>query len=119
MAMLMKGTESTQALVDKFGYDTKQASHAWRVLDAVERFADTDFTDFAYAIKYEPSDARNNILVIKQGGLSLAEFKHNVARKLERTKLLTDRYNVPVDEETVEEVNSIVKDLVHRNIQGV
>lgn len=38
MKRLTKGTEGTQHLVDKYGYDTKQALHAYRILDFIVRF---------------------------------------------------------------------------------
>jgi uncharacterized protein len=39
MSKLNKGTGTTQALVDKFGYDTKQACHAMRCLFVLRRIA--------------------------------------------------------------------------------
>lgn len=56
MMLLNKGTEGTQHLVDKFGYDTKQAQHAYRCLKVIVDFEATDFEDFEYAIKYTDED---------------------------------------------------------------
>lgn len=118
MNLLLKGTESTQPLVDKFGYDTKQASHAWRVLDAIERFSETDFTDFNHAIKYKDGPDKSNILNIKQGALTLDEFRYAVKIKLENTKKHADKYNVISDTETVNKVKRIVKDIVQRSVMS-
>ena len=51
MKYLEKGTEGTKHLVEKYGYDTKQAVHAWRILDFLRAFADNEFTDFIKTIK--------------------------------------------------------------------
>ena len=53
MKLLEKGTSGTQHLVEKYGWDTKQGMHAYRVLDFLERFLETGFEDFKQAIKYD------------------------------------------------------------------
>lgn len=74
MALLEKGTEGTQHLVDAFGYDTKQALHAYRVLNFFARFEKTDFEDFGYAMKYSEQE-RDFMLSIKHGYFTLDEYK--------------------------------------------
>lgn len=56
MSLLNKGTEGTQHLVDKFGYDTKQAQHAYRCMKVIVDFEATDFEDFEHAIEYTGED---------------------------------------------------------------
>jgi len=53
MSKLDKGTVSTQHLVDKFGYDTKQAMHAIRLTNVLYRFADNGFERYGECIKHE------------------------------------------------------------------
>lgn len=63
-----KGTEGTQHLVDKYGFDTKQAMHSIRILDFLRRFADNDFEDFKGAIRYKDDEfGKRHLLDIKNG----------------------------------------------------
>lgn len=75
MNALNKGTEGTQHLVDKFGFDTKQAVHAYRVENFPVRFEATGFTDFKKAMTYEGED-RDFILSIKHGEFSEETFRN-------------------------------------------
>ena len=70
-----KGTAGTQNLVDKFGYDTKQALHSLRILDFLRQFAETEFTDFKKAIWYNDDDFNKQYLFnLKNGKLSKEEY---------------------------------------------
>ena len=69
-----KGTSGTQHLVQKFGYDTKQAMHCYRVLDFLIRFADLDFKDFKKVIWYNDTE-RELLLNIKNGKVQLDTMK--------------------------------------------
>jgi predicted nucleotidyltransferase len=81
---LLKGTETTQVLVDKFGYDTKQALHALRVLDFLKRFCYNEFTDFKEAIYYQENDIDGWLLKdIKKGKFTLEQVKELFAEKLQ------------------------------------
>lgn len=119
MAMLEKGTEGTKHLVDKYGYDTKQALHADRVLDFLQRFYDNDFTDFKKAITYEDgSDAKLHLLGIKDGEYSLRDFRLYAQDKLAEIMELKDEYKKhPVDEETNNELKELVKAIVKTNLR--
>ena len=71
-----KGTQSTQQLVDKYGYDTKQALHAIRILEFLMRFADNGFKDFKSAIRYEDYDLyKTRLISIKNGKFSKELFE--------------------------------------------
>lgn len=72
MKLLNKGTEGTQHLVDKFGYDTKQAQHAYRCLKVIVDFAENDFKDFGEIIAYQGED-KDFMQYIRDG-----EFKQDV-----------------------------------------
>lgn len=74
MKNLKNGTESTKELVKKHGYDTKRALHAYRYLDLIIRFANINFNDFIYAIRYERKDEKEFMLSIKNGNYSIDEF---------------------------------------------
>ena len=67
-------------LVEKYGYDTKQAVHAWRILDFLRAFADNEFTDFKAAIWYSEDNIKRKFLLdLKNGMFSLNEYKEIVA----------------------------------------
>jgi len=53
MKLLPKGTEGTQVLVDLFGYDTKQAQHAYRLLDFAIKYEALGFKNPEKALRYE------------------------------------------------------------------
>jgi predicted nucleotidyltransferase len=87
MKLIDKGTEGTQHLVDKFGIDTKQCLHAYRVLDFLRRFADTDFRDFQKAIWHEDDSVKKWLfLKIKNGEISREDFVYMSALLLEEIK---------------------------------
>jgi len=70
-----KGTEGTQHLVDKFGYDTKQAMHSIRILDFLRRFSRVGFLSFKQAIWYNYEDpGRQYLLDVKGGKYSKDEY---------------------------------------------
>lgn len=121
MKYLEKGTEGTQHLVDKFGYDTKQALHAWRILDFLRRFADTEFNDFRDAIWYSEYDSdgkRKFLLDLKNGMFSLNEYKEIVARTFNHVEEeFKDKYRSQVlDEYTNNKLLEIIKELVRINL---
>lgn len=116
---LEKGTEGTQHLVDKFGYDTKQALHAWRILDFLRRFADTGFNDFKSAIWYSEDDIKRRFLLdLKNGMYSLNEYKETVANTLNHVEgNYKDKYRSQVlDEDTNNKLLEIIKELVRINL---
>lgn len=56
MNLLDKASEGNQYLLENFGYETKQAQHAYRCLKFIVDFAETDFEDFEGALKYTGED---------------------------------------------------------------
>jgi len=66
MSGIFKGTETTQPIVDRLGYDTKAAHHALRCLYTLERYAETESME--KALWYEEGDPqRKTLLDIKNG----------------------------------------------------
>ena len=112
MKLIDKGTAGTQYLVDKFGYDTKQALHAIRVLDFLVRFHARDFADFKGAITYD-GYCRDDMLKIKTGAFTLCEMKRIAAETLLDAKSLERDYlSQRTDEQTRDEVNMLIMELV-------
>lgn len=113
------GTAGTQNLVDKFGYDTKQAMHSIRILDFLHRFAQTDFNDFKYAIKYDLNDSNDwygkHLLSIKYGELSKDEYLKSAEEEINfieskfRNVYKSQQPNEKTNQHLIELVKEIVK----------
>lgn len=117
MKLLNKGTEGTQHLVDKFGYDTKQALHAYRSLKVIVDFANADFEDFEGAIRYDGEDLEF-MKEIRHGFFRQDVFENFVKHYYESTFLhIGKRYNEqPVNLELKAELEGIVMELIKRKM---
>lgn len=118
MLLLNTGTESTQELVAKFGYDTKQACHAFRNLDILVRYAATDFESFEDALRYGTNVGfRDLVLDIKHGKLTRKEFLSVANTHKNTAEALKEKYkSQPVDEECLKLMNDLVRQLVRKYI---
>lgn len=118
MKLLYKGTEGTQHLVDKFGYDTKQALHAYRVLNFIDRFAESQFTDFKGAMTYNDED-RDFMLRIKNGEFDAEHFENFVTFYHDsKFKTLKEKYHsFEPNIELKEKIEDIVMNLVKQGIE--
>lgn len=109
---LYKGTETTKPLVEKFGYDTKEALHAYRLLDFLERYYEDDFDYFLPAIWYAQEE-RDFMMAIKHGELTAEEYLQLVMEKKEKVLRLEPIYKAhKPNEELYREMNGIIKDIV-------
>jgi len=70
---LDNGTTSSKRLVEKYGYDTKQAMHAYRILYILEVFALGDFNDYIKCIKHYKN--KDEFLRIKNGEYSRKDIE--------------------------------------------
>jgi predicted nucleotidyltransferase len=111
-----KGTDGTQHLVDKYGYDTKQAMHSIRILDFLKRFADNEFSDFKGAIWYKDNeDFRILLLDLKNGLYSKEKFLNisdnlfNLVENEYKEKYQSQRLNEETNENLLKMVKAIVK----------
>lgn len=117
---MIKGTTGTQHLVDKFGYDTKQAMHSMRVLFVLQRFANNDFKDFKKAIYFEEDDIqRDYLLKIKNGIYPYKMMVEILNNELKYTELgYKNIYsNQLPDEETYLKLSQLVKEIVKYGIR--
>lgn len=74
MGSLHKGTATTQPLVDKFGFDTKDAHHAYRCLLLAQRV--TEGMSVEEAVWFEDGSLQRELLLgIKAGGLDEEDFR--------------------------------------------
>ena len=118
--LLLKGTESTQHLVDMYGYDTKQALHCYRVLDFLKRFQNTGFNDFKDAIWYKDKDPmKEYLLKIKNGEMALEEVESMLERKLLVTDIYCKKtyYEREFNEITNQKLINIIKRIVKKGIR--
>lgn len=117
MKQLSKGTEGTQYLVDKFGYDTKQALHAYRILNFIVRFEATNFEDFEGAMKYDGEDLKF-MLDIKNGFFTKDTFENFIEHYHDAIFIhLKEKYHSqPVNMELKEELERLIMQLVKKHI---
>lgn len=74
MGEIFKGTAKTKHLIEKYGYDTKEALHAIRCLFVLQRLS-LEGMSFSEAIWFEDnSHERNFLLDIKNGEISLSHI---------------------------------------------
>lgn len=115
MKRLDKPTEGTAHLIEKYGYNTKEALHAFRVLDFITRFVYTDFEDFEWAMTYE--DSRDKMLSIKNGEYSREQFENLVRLKLIRFESFDRFYlNEKPNEELKVHLESIIYNMIHESL---
>lgn len=114
-----KGTKGTQHLVEKYGYDTKQAMHSIRILDFLRRFANSDFNDFGFAIKYDENDDFRELLLDIKGGLYSKEqfinISNNILEEIEK-KYKEVYYSKSPDEATNQNLINVVKKIVKNEL---
>lgn len=111
-----KGTAGTQHLVDKFGYDTKQAMHSIRILDFLRRFAENEFTDFKKAIWYDNDEYNKQYLLnVKNGKISkekfyeMADFTLSVIENCYKDTYKSQIPDTDINDTLIELVKKIVK----------
>lgn len=118
MALLHKGTEGTQHLVDKYGYDTKQAQHAFRCMNFIVRFESTNFEDFEGSLWHE-GHYLDFMLDIKGGFYKKQEHFEKFANGYHEKMFmpLKEKYrSQPVNMELKEEVDNLIMQLIKREI---
>ncbi|UGO50994.1 nucleotidyltransferase [Bacillus phage vB_BanS_Nate] len=117
MKLLPKGTESTQVLVDLFGYDTKQAQHAYRHLDFAIKYAELDFKNPEQAFRYSGGDL--DFMTEMKFGSFRQEVFENMIQFIEesRFKHIEAKYEVmKPNEELKEHVDNLIMSLVRKNL---
>lgn len=119
MKYLEKGTEGTQHLVEKYGYDTKQALHAFRILNFIVRLYGYNY-DFKKAMVYETDWEKHYMLEIKDGVYNLSDFNVFIQEYKERQfNPLRDVYKkLAVNYEIKEKLEKLIYDLIYKEIAG-
>lgn len=119
MHSLLKCTSKTEYMIKNYGYNVEHAFEAWRLLDLLRRFADTNFSDFKFALKYDDADPKNVFLRrLVNGEFSLNEFNEiidNTFRHVEEN-FKTLYKNSIVSEHLHDRLHGISKELVKINL---
>lgn len=117
MSNLVKGTSGTAELVDRFGYDTKQAMHALRILRLGIRYAESGFTDFGGSLWNEGSE-RDMLMGIRGGSMTLDGFRDAMGHHYDSFTGLKGAYlsRMP-DEEAREWVENLVRGVVSEGLR--
>jgi len=117
MKLLPKGTESTQVLVDLFGYDTKQGQHAYRHLDFGIKYAELDFKNPELALRYSGGDL--DFMTEMKFGSFRQEVFENMIQFIEesRFKHVIEKYEaMKPNEELREHLDSLIMSIVRKNL---
>lgn len=116
MSTLMKGTGNTQVLIDKFGYDTKQACHALRCLYVLERFYKGK--SMREALWFENGFHRDILIDVKSGEMTLPEFRMYIESwHIEYKEKVKDFFSACLPSETLkEEAEARIKNFIRANI---
>lgn len=116
MKRLDKSSDGTQFFVEQHGYNTKEALHAYRVLDFIIRFATTEFEDFEWAMRYD-EQGREKMLTIKNGEFSKDQFENLVFDKMKTFNAHRDLYcrQIP-NQELIDRLEQIIYSMVCESI---
>lgn len=119
MGNLFKGTETTKPLVEKFGFDTKEAMHSLRCLMVLEALADG--MSMRQALWFGNDEMERRILLdLKAGEMPLEHFQEWVRFWVERQKQPVMNWfdqHTP-DTELKEELDNRIKEFVRVNVVG-
>ncbi|WP_090739379.1 DNA polymerase beta superfamily protein [Paenibacillus sp. Mc5Re-14] len=118
MKRLDNPTEGTAHLIEKYGYNTKEALHAYRVLDFITRFAYTDFEDFEWAMTYD-ENLRERMLEIKNGEYPKVTFQMLIRQKMSQFEKFDQAYySQKPNEELKQHIDLIIYNMIKENFQG-
>ena len=117
MKRLEKPTDGTQHLVDKYGYNTKEALHAFRTLLALDDFEANGFRDFGDVLRHDEL-GRQAMLEIKYGKFTKDEFVKFITGYHDDVFVpLKDKYcSQKPNEELKEHMCNIVQDVVEESL---
>ncbi|MCW2277024.1 DNA polymerase beta superfamily protein [Heliophilum fasciatum] len=111
---LRKGTATTGTLVERYGYDTKEALHAYRLLDLLERYAACAW-NFAHALSYD--DPTTSILwAIKTGMIADGDIDALLEGKRRQITSLAPQYDQPVSPAIADLVRQTIQTIVHHHL---
>lgn len=118
ISKLHKYSENNQFMEEKFGYNTKEACHALRVLWTLENYELLEFKDFKSAIYFDVGDcSRDILLAIKSGHYTEKEFM-NIYNQYEKDSLnyKDEFYSIKPNIKAYNELDNIIYQAVKKNL---
>lgn len=110
------GTKSTQGMVDKIGYDTKELVHAIRMVDFVKRFHANGFNNFGECLKYTGQE-RENMLEYRNGRYSKDEALELMKKAHCELVEIKDAFiSLEPNLETLSRLENIVREIVREGM---
>lgn len=110
-------TDKRKDSIEKFGYSTKDAAQAYRVLNTLVRFAKNDFENFGDALRFT-GDELCHIELIRKGHYSkeeltamITEYKETNVDTLRKTFITTQ-----INEKTYAKLDSIIRTMIHNHM---
>jgi uncharacterized protein len=118
MKAVEKGTESTQYLVEEFGYDTKQLMSAYRIINFIVRFHATQFKDFKKAMTYDDKLQHGVMMSMKNGEWPKHEALNYVQTYHDKffVPLKEVYHEQPVREDVREKLDSVIMQMVKEEV---
>ncbi len=106
-------TAGTKHLFDKYGYDTKQAMHTFRLLNLMRDFIH-QYPKISTDILYCDDYTRDLFLDVKYGRLNKEECLINIRKKESELLLFKDDFlrGKEVQHTITHELNNIIKDII-------
>lgn len=115
--MTKRTSEMTGAIIDKYGYNPKKAMMCYHFAKFLINFHANGYSDYRKANWYE-DDARSFMLWIKSGEMSHEQVVQVLRQvEAEAKELQTEYKSHSVNEETLEQVKSILKRMVKNHIR--
>lgn len=116
---MLKDSPARHENIEKYGYDTKSACHAVRLIDFLLRMERNNMNVFL-SMMYEPDDPNRKLLLdIKNGKYTLEEVQEIIKEK--ETKALKSEgifKSQKTDKKILEELKDIIKENVKKHIKG-
>lgn len=114
-----KITDKTKPTIDQYGYNTKAAMTALRILYFLQRFSNTDFTDFKSSIYFnDDSFERKMLLDIKHGKYNKTKIIELLESKFTSTETAFQPFykNQIANFKLIDEIKVILKQIVKNDL---
>jgi len=117
--LMLKDSPGRHESIEKFGFDTKSAHHAIRVLNFLMRFY-MSHGDFKSAIWYDNLDpAKGYLLSVKRGERPLDAVKRTISTSRAMLEPFREWYSTqPVRKEVFDSCDEFIKDMIKKRIRG-
>ena len=119
-SFIYRSTSRNETFISEYGYDVRSAFQAQKLLFILERYANSNFSNFKNAIWFETEDEHYQLLMkIRQGQVSSKE----IGRELDRYKQRIDRKyaqlykTFPKNEELLDELTTDIEQLIIHNLK--